>query len=75
MADLTVGQFLDYASRATVVTLLAAIVFALYRGLFVPRWVVQERDERIKRLEERNERWEQLLTRTIEPILPRKRGE
>jgi hypothetical protein len=37
---------------------------------WAPGWVLAEKDERIARLEARIERYEQILTRTIDPLLP-----
>ena len=73
MSDLTFSQFIDYVGKVTVITVLSGVIIALYKGWLVPGWVVKERDERIKGLEAQIEKWHELLTRVVEPILPPRR--
>lgn len=68
--ELTVGQILEHANSISIVALLLGMVYAVHKKWLVPGWVLVERDARIERLEGRVERYENLLTRTIEPILP-----
>jgi hypothetical protein len=71
MSDgLTIGQLYEYASKVTATFSLIVILIAIYKQWLVPGWALKETQDRCRKLEEQNERWNQLLTRIVEPILP-----
>jgi hypothetical protein len=71
MGQLTLAQLLDFAGKVSVTVALLGFIYGMaIKKWWVPGWLLAERDERIQRLEGRVERYEQLFTRTIQPIIP-----
>lgn len=69
--ELSPAVIYEWSEKATVVVILAVAVIGFYRKWWVPGWVVAEKDRYIEKLEAKDAKWQEILTRIVD--LPSRR--